>query len=308
MVTRKDSAQVVIPDATAEPAAYVRALLEVLGDRDPVRVLAETPNEVDAIIAKADITKLDRSPEPGTEWSFRDVLGHLLDVDIVYGFRLRLALTAEAPTYPGYDEKAFSKLPKLDVAGLASAFRSLRAANLAFLEQLTADQLARQGVHGEQGLENVDLMVKKLAGHDLAHLAQMRRAAPVAGDGVDRHRAAEDLLRAAEQAFAAKDLDAICDLFTDDVVARYAGQPEIRGRAQLREHLRSRLDVQIGYAPKKTLLLGERDLIVDAWTGAWTDRDTGAAMAGRGIEVLRLRHGKVAELDAAFVSWASGPS
>jgi ketosteroid isomerase-like protein len=225
-------------------------------------------------------------------------------VDIVYGFRLRLALTDDVPTYPGYNEKAFSKLPKLDVAGLAAAVRSLRAANMAIIELLSPEQLGRQGVHGEQGLEDVGLMVRKLAGHDLAHLAQMRRAAGVSGER--RHRDTADvelILRAAEHAFAAKDLDAICELFTDDVVARYAGQPEIHGKAQLREHLGSRLSNQEGYAPKKTLLMAERDLVVDSWTGAWKDRQSGVPMAGRGIELLRLRDGRVAELEAAFVSW-----
>jgi hypothetical protein len=165
-----------IPDATAEPAAYVRALLDVLGGRDPLEVLACTPAEVGRIVSERDPNQLVRSSGPG-EWSFQDVLGHLLDVDIVYGFRLRLALTADAPTYPGYDEKGFSRLAKLDVPGLVAAFQGLRAANLALLQSLTPDQLDRPGVHGEQGPEDVRLMVRKLAGHDLAHLQQMERAA-----------------------------------------------------------------------------------------------------------------------------------
>jgi hypothetical protein len=164
-----------IPDATAEPAAYVQALLSVLGNRDPLSVLAQTPVEVERIAGKRDAARLTTAAGPG-EWSFRDVLGHLLDVDIVYGFRLRLALTADVPTYPGYDEKGFSRLAKLDVPGLVAAFRGLRAANLALLRSLTEAQLDRRGVHGEQGPEDVRLMVRKLAGHDLAHLRQMERA------------------------------------------------------------------------------------------------------------------------------------
>jgi uncharacterized damage-inducible protein DinB len=303
-VTTTETEEVVIPDAAAEPGAYVRALLKLLGDHDPLRVLAQTPRDVAAMVAQADAVQLDSSPEPGREWSFRDVLGHLLDVDIVYGFRLRLALTADVPTYPGYDEKAFSQLPKLSVAGLADAFRALRAANLAFLERLTPQQLQREAVHGEQGLEDVEIMVKKLAGHDLSHLAQMRRALAVAGaPSVAAHADPDALLRAAERAFTDKDIDAIADLFTDDVIARYAGQAEIRGKSQLREYLAARLSTQDGYAPKKTLLFAGGDLIADSWTGTWSDRHTGVSMAGRGIELLRLRDAKVAELDAAFVSW-----
>ena len=171
--------EIPIPDATAEPAAYVHALLAVLGERDPLVVLSATPAEVDRIISSSSSAALEQTPAEGG-WSFRDVLGHLLDVDIVYGFRIRLVLTADLPTYPGYDEKGFSSLPKLNANGLAGAFRWLRAANIELLKTLTPVQMAREGVHSEQGRENVDLMVRKLAGHDLAHLQQMRRAVQLA--------------------------------------------------------------------------------------------------------------------------------
>ena len=305
-MTEADSAlidAVVIPEAATQPAEYVRALVEVLGDRDPVDVLSRTPAEVDGILASEQVAVLYASGEPG-EWSFRDVLGHLLDVDVVYGFRLRLALTEDVPAYPGYDEKRFSQLPKLDVTGLAAAFRWLRLANLELIRELTPEQLGRQGVHGEQGREDVGLIVRKLAGHDLAHLAQMRRAIrnARAGDGADRETA-QGLLRQAERAFAAQDLDAICALFTDDLVARYAGEPEIYGRRQLRDYLERRLRRQLGYRPVKTLVAVAPNLIVDSWEGSWTDADSGARMAGRGIEVLTLRDGLVAELDAVFKAW-----
>jgi hypothetical protein len=65
-----------------------------------------------------------------------------LDVEIVYGFRWRLALTADSPSYPGSDEKLWSRV----------------------------------GVHGEQGEETVEVMIQKVAGHDLAHVNQLQRA------------------------------------------------------------------------------------------------------------------------------------
>ena len=291
-----------IPDATAEPAAYVRALLEVLGDRDPLTVLARTPSEVERLVSEHGLERLNSSPGAG-EWSFRDVLGHLLDVDIVYGFRLRLALTADMPTYPGYDEKGFSQLSKLDVSGLVLAFRGLRTANMALLESLTEEQLDRRGVHGEQGPEDVRLMVHKLAGHDLAHLQQMERAAAAAGGTALTKADAERLLRAAERAFASQDLDAISALFAADVVARYAGTPVIHGKAQLRRHLGERLRRQVGYEPRKTLVSVDGDVVIDSWEGSWTDAETGKRMAGRGMEALRISDGVVVELDAVFQSW-----
>jgi hypothetical protein len=39
------------------------------------------------------------------------------------------------------------------------------------------------------------------------------------------------------------------------------------------------------------------------WDGAWEDRDTEKAMAGRGLEVWRMRDGMIAVWDAAFNVW-----
>ena len=163
-----------IPDATKEPEAYVTALLATLGDADPEDVYARTPEEARRLCGPLDARAWQAPPAPG-EWSAYQIIGHLLDVDIVYGFRWRLTLTEDTPTYPGYDEKAWSTLPRPAAPALLSAFTALRDANVALLHGLTAADLRRRGVHGEQGAEDVRLMIDKMAGHDLAHLNQLQR-------------------------------------------------------------------------------------------------------------------------------------
>jgi hypothetical protein len=103
------------------------------------------------------------------------VVGHLLDVEVVYGFRWRLILTEDRPSYPGYDEKRWSLLPRPVSIQLLGALAGLRAVNLALLEGVDDDAAGRSGVHGEQGDERFELTVRKVAGHDLAHLNQLAR-------------------------------------------------------------------------------------------------------------------------------------
>jgi hypothetical protein len=170
--------EIAVPSATEEPAAYVEALLSVLGDQDPFDVLAATPARVGAIAQGVSDDVLDRVPRPG-EWSARDVLGHLLDVEVVYGFRMRLTLTEDEAHYPGYDEKRWAALPKPGFAGMLAAFAALRAVNLHLLGSLSDAAWSRVGHHGEQGPDPFDVQVRKLAGHDLAHLDQLQRAANV---------------------------------------------------------------------------------------------------------------------------------
>ena len=168
-----------IPDATAEPAAYVQALVDTFGDRDPVEVLRRTPAEVRAMCGELTDGQW-RTPLADGEWNALQVVGHLLDVDVVYGFRWRLILTQERPSYPGYDEKRWSLLPRPAPAELLAAMEGLRAVNLAVLERVDGDGMRRVGVHGEQGEEHFDLTVRKVAGHDLAHLNQLARTVAAA--------------------------------------------------------------------------------------------------------------------------------
>src|SRR5438552_14970658 len=85
---------IIVPDAATNPSAYVEALLRILDNRDPLGVLAATPEEAQRMLDATPDRNLLVNARDG-EWSFRDVLGHLFDVDIVYGFRFRLALTAD---------------------------------------------------------------------------------------------------------------------------------------------------------------------------------------------------------------------
>jgi DinB superfamily len=165
----------VIPDATDEPRAYVDALLRTLGEREPLEVYRTTPDVIADRCADLPVGRWHSAPGPA-EWSAYQIIGHVFDVDIVYGFRWRLVLTADTPTYPGYDEKEWARLPKPEPEQLLAAISRLRAANVELIESLGPEQLAREGVHSEQGLETVDLMIRKIAGHDLAHLDQLDRA------------------------------------------------------------------------------------------------------------------------------------
>jgi hypothetical protein len=168
-----------MPDATEQPKEYVAALLDTLGGRDPVEVYGETAEQVRQLCATLSPRQWT-VPLAAGEWNAYQVVGHLFDVEIVFGFRWRLTLTADNPWYPGYDEKAFSQLARPAPPVLLHALLAVRAVNLALVASLTPRQLRRRGRHGEQGEEDLARQVAKIAGHDLAHLNQLRRTVEVA--------------------------------------------------------------------------------------------------------------------------------
>jgi hypothetical protein len=164
-----------VPDASAEPQAYRATLLGVVGDRDPLEVIAQTPARIRELLQGRSAEELTRRPADD-EWSAAEILGHLFDVEIATGFRWRMVLTADRPSYPGYDEKAWGALPKPPVEQLWPALEGLRAYNFWLLRSTPRSAWGRVGLHSEVGPETLEAMILAYAGHDLAHLNQLERA------------------------------------------------------------------------------------------------------------------------------------
>ena len=166
------------PRYSAETAqAYVAALIDLLGDLNPLAVLAGTPDALrEATAGLSDVAL--RTPEANGKWSVHQVVAHLVDSEIVYGYRMRLIVAADRPAIPGYDQDAwaqrlhYAKQP-LDV--LLDAFAALRRLYLAWLHTLSDTELERVGLHSERGEESVAHITKLLAAHDLVHRRQIER-------------------------------------------------------------------------------------------------------------------------------------
>src|SRR5438552_16095171 len=89
--------------AAEEAGAYTDAILELLGDRDPMSVLRETPSALPRAIDGLSPQQLRQREAPG-KWSIAHVLQHLADSDVVWAWRMRLILAQDWPPIIGYDQ------------------------------------------------------------------------------------------------------------------------------------------------------------------------------------------------------------
>lgn len=156
---------------------YVQQLLTYLGDQDPLTVLEKSVPEFKRLVAGISDDDIRRREQPG-KWSIVQVLAHLADSELVQGHRLRMVVAHDEPTIQGYDQDAWARrlqYEKADPATVLGDLQVLRAANLRLLRALSADQLARIGLHTERGPESIVHMVRLIAGHDIFHLRQVRR-------------------------------------------------------------------------------------------------------------------------------------
>src|SRR5712664_2811106 len=145
--------------------AYREKMFNLLANRDPLEVLAQTASALADIVAKHSATVLRTRPFEG-KWTPNEIIGHLTDSEWVYGYRLRLILSEELPTILGTQQDrwvAAQRHNEREPSELVETFRSLRELNLASWKRVPAADLARAGQHNERGPESLDGMLRLLA-------------------------------------------------------------------------------------------------------------------------------------------------
>jgi DinB superfamily len=164
-------------DPPQERARYAGAILDLLGDNDPLTVLRHTPSAVTRAIDGLTRDQL-REPEAPGKWSLTQVLQHLADSDLVWAWRVRLILAHDRPQITGYDQDLWADrlhYAEADPDEAMTVFSILRRANLKLIERATPADLKRIGVHSERGEESIEYLLRLYAGHDLLHLRQIDR-------------------------------------------------------------------------------------------------------------------------------------
>lgn len=163
--------------AAEHAAAYVSAVLELVGDREPTAVLRETLSALPRAIEGLSPPQLRRPEFPG-KWSIGQILQHLADSEIVWAWRLRLILAQDRPQLTGYDQDLWAErlhYAEADPPDALEVFAVLRRANLRLVERASPADLKRIGVHVERGEESLEHLRRLYAGHDLLHLRQIDR-------------------------------------------------------------------------------------------------------------------------------------
>lgn len=158
-------------------ARYIAAVLELLGDEDPLLILESTVSWCRECTAGLTREQLAAPESPG-KWSIAGVLQHLGDSELVWGYRLRKVLAEDRPALAGFDQDLWANrlgYAAADRDQALSLFTALREANLRLLAHVSPDDLDRVGLHAERGEESVRHMMRLYAGHDLAHRRQLRR-------------------------------------------------------------------------------------------------------------------------------------
>ncbi len=154
-------------------------------DHDPIAVLKQTPNELNAIVQRHSAEILRQRPFEG-KWTPNEILGHLVDHEIVSMSRIRTTRIDEAPWLERYDQERWVTVQRhneRDPHEFVRRFIELRALNLEQYESLSPDELARPKLRSDGTEVTLEHLLHIHAGHDLSHLDQIARYVQAATDG-----------------------------------------------------------------------------------------------------------------------------
>jgi uncharacterized damage-inducible protein DinB len=159
-----------------EPGELARAIDEI----------ARGPEPVIAAVTELSDAQLRFKPNP-KKWSALQILAHLADVELIYGFRLRQILAQPGSTLTPIDQDAWANTldyEEAKVPDLVDRYRSLRCANVALLRRLTVKDLGKAAFHPEyDGDFTLADLITFMRRHDPNHLKQIERLKQQASAG-----------------------------------------------------------------------------------------------------------------------------
>jgi DinB superfamily len=154
---------------------------EVFLDGRPIEViLAATPEAIRSVLAQIGDADTSIRPVPD-KWSPAEIVAHLADCELVFGFRLRQTLAEDGPTIQPFDQdKWAAQYTGVPANRALEAFSALRGWNLSLIQSALPDAANRTMNHPERGAMTFQTVVETMAGHDLNHLSQLRKFAGLA--------------------------------------------------------------------------------------------------------------------------------
>jgi hypothetical protein len=151
----------------------------MLGNRNPLQVLAATPARIQALIRGLSPKKLSAHPIPG-KWSIQEILYHLAETEMVMCCRGRWIAFEDNSTLVPFDQEKWARgwpREKEPVVETLERLRILRKSHVRFYKGVPKADLERSGFHPERGVVSLREQLETVAGHDLNHLGQIQRLA-----------------------------------------------------------------------------------------------------------------------------------
>ncbi len=138
-------------------------------------ILSSTAGEIERLLGAMGSERVNSAPAPG-KWSAAEIVAHLADCELAFGFRLRQTLAEDAPVIQPFDQdKWAATYTGISAAQALEVFKAMRGWNLRLIGLALPEAAERPVTHPERGAMTFLTIVETMAGHDLNHLGQLQK-------------------------------------------------------------------------------------------------------------------------------------
>lgn len=143
-------------------------------NRDIFEILNDQVESIPALF-RANADKADYAYAEG-KWTLKEMLGHIIDTERVFAFRITCFARLEQQPLPGFDEDDYvrnARFAERDLEDLIEEFATLRKANLYLFKSLNEEELNRKGIASGREI-NVRSILFIVGGHVIHHIGVLK--------------------------------------------------------------------------------------------------------------------------------------
>jgi uncharacterized damage-inducible protein DinB len=143
--------------------------------RDVFSTLHKQIDELNEALGKLTDEQSHFRPAPA-EWSIKEVIGHLNDVERIFSYRLLRVSRNDKTSLPGFEQDDFVReagFDNHDFKDLLTEFELLRAANVIAISNMSEEAAQRIGTASNNPV-SARALIYMLVGHVEHHMASLR--------------------------------------------------------------------------------------------------------------------------------------
>lgn len=159
----------------SEYAPYYQGYVNQVSESEILPVLRAQMDDLDVLLDRVTPEKETYAYAEG-KWSIREIVGHLIDGERVFGYRAFCIARGEQQNLPGFDQDDYmltAPYKHIDLENLLSELRLIRLGNIAMFRTFDEDSWSRVGTANGNQI-TVRALAFIMAGHVRHHMNMLR--------------------------------------------------------------------------------------------------------------------------------------
>lgn len=158
-----------------EYAPYYQGYVDQVSENDILHVLRSELDELDVLLGRVASDKETFAYADG-KWTIREMIGHLIDGERVFGYRALCIARGEKQNLPGFDQDNYmltAPYKHIELEDLLSELRLVRLSNIAMFRSLDEEAWNRVGTANGNEI-TVRALAFIMGGHVRHHMNVLR--------------------------------------------------------------------------------------------------------------------------------------